>query len=146
MSVCFEKKLLIDDSTVEEVVKVSHDILKDMGLKIMKEESTKEGRITVFAGEGALVPLVTKGLLAPLGLDNYTRAAQRSGVHVVVLPSEKGIYLYVCGLALDEATGEPEKYSKEDLLEEVTDTLEAWDFEEKFIRKILTKFPKIKEV
>jgi hypothetical protein len=144
MSVCFEKKLLISNATVDEVVKVCHDVLRDMGLKIMKEESTKEGQTTVFAGEGALVPLMTKALLSPLGLD--IRAAQRSGIHIVISPSEKGIHLYACGLALDELNGKLEKYTKEELTEEVTDTLEAWDFEDKFIQKISTRFPKVKEI
>lgn len=146
MSVCFERKLLISSATVDEVVKVCHDVLRDMGLKIMKEESTKEGQTTVFAGEGALVPLMTKALLSPLGLDNYVRAAQRSGIHIVISPSEKGIHLYACGLALDESTGKLEKYTKEELMEEVTDMVEAWDFENKFIQKISTRFPKVKEI
>ena len=146
MSVCFRKKLLISDATVDEVVKVCHDVLRGMGLKIMKEESTKEGQTTVFAGEGALVPLMTKALLSPLGIDNYVRAAQRSGIHIVISPREKGIHLYACGLALDELTGKLEKYTKEELMEELTDMVEAWDFEDKFIQKISTRFPKVKEI
>ena len=146
MSVCFERKLLISNATVDEVVKICHDVLRDMGLKIMKEKSTKEGQTTVFAGEGALVPLMTKALLSPLGLDNYIRAAQRSGIHIVISPSEKGIHLYACGLALDESTGKLEKYTKEELMEEVTDMVEAWDFEGKFIQEISTRFPKVKEI
>ena len=146
MSVCFRKKLFIGNATVDEVVKVCHDILRRMGLKIMKEESTKEGQTTVFAGEGALVPLMTKVLLSPLGIDNYVRAAQRSGIHIVVSPSKKGTHLYACGLALDELTGQLEKYTKEELMEEVTDMVEAWDFEDKFIQEISTRFPKVKEI
>ena len=146
MSVCFKKKLLISNATVDEVVKVCHEVLKDMGLKITKEEATKEGQTTVFAGEGALVPLMTKALLSPLGLDKYVRAAQRSGIHVVISPSKKGIHLYACGLALDELTGKLEKYTKEELMEELTDMVEAWDFEDKFIQKISTRFPKVKEI
>lgn len=146
MSVCFRKELLISNATVDEVVKVCHDVLRSMGLKIMKEESTKEGKTTVFAGEGALVPLMTKALLSPLGIDNYVRAAQRSGIHIVISPSEKGIHLYACGLALDESTGKLEKYTKEELMEEVTDMVEAWDFEDKIIQKISTRFPKVKEI
>ncbi|UCB61293.1 MAG: hypothetical protein JSW72_04390 [Candidatus Bathyarchaeota archaeon] len=146
MSVCFKKKLFISNATGDEVVKVCHDVLKSMSLKIMKEESTKEGQTTVFAGEGAVVPLMTKALLSPLGLDSYVQAAQRSGVHIVISPSEKGTHLYACGLALDELTGKLEKYTREELTEEVTDILEAWDFENKFIQKILTRFPKVKEI
>ena len=133
-------------ATVDEVVKVCHDILRRMGLKIMKEEPTKEGQTTVFAGEGALVPLMTKVLLSPLGIDNYVRAAQRSGIHIVISPSKKGPHLYACGLALDELTGQLEKYTKEELMEEVTDMVEAWDFEDKFIQEISTRFPKVKEI
>jgi hypothetical protein len=36
-----------------------------MDLQITKEESTKEGRITVFDGEGALVPFLTRTYYLP---------------------------------------------------------------------------------
>ena len=146
MSVCFKKKLLISNATVDEVVKVCHEVLKDMGLKITKEEATKEGQTTVFAGEGALVPLMTKALLYPLGLDDYVRSAQRSGIHIVISAGEDGIHLVACGIALDEVTGELEEYTKEDFMEEVTDTLEATDFEDKFVNKILARFPMTEEI
>lgn len=145
MAVCLGKEFLIHDATVDEVIDACQKALREMGLKIIKRELTSEGRTTVLAGEGALVPLMMKALLVPLGLDDYVRAAQRSGVHIVISPSEDGIHLYVCGIALDEATGKLEKYTKEDIMEEVTDALEVWDFEDKFINKIKATF-KIKEI
>ena len=38
------------------------------------------------------------------------------------------------------------KYTKEEVVEEVTSTMEALDFENKFIRRILTHFPKAKQI
>ena len=146
MSVCFERELLIRGTNVDEVVNACHKALREMGLKIRKVESTKEGRTTVFAGEGALVPLLTKAFLYPLGLDDYVRSAQRSGIHIVISAGEDGIHLVACGIALDEVTGELEEYTKDDLMEKVTDTLEAWDFEDKFINKISARFRKIEEI
>ena len=146
MSVCFERELLILDADVDKVVNTCHATLKEIGLEVVKTESTKDGKITVFAGEGALVPLLTKALLYPLGLDDYVRSAQRSGIHVMISPSADGIHVFACGIALDEVTAKLEEYTKEDLIEELTDTLEAWDFEDKFINKILKSFPQSKEL
>jgi len=146
LSVCFERELLIHGTDVDQVVNACHKALGEMGLKIRKVESTKEGRTTVFAGEGALVPLMTKAFLHPLGLDDYVRSAQRSGIHIVISAGEDGIHLVACGIALDEVTGELEEYTKEDFMEEVTDTLEATDFEDKFVNKILARFPMTEEI
>jgi hypothetical protein len=146
LSVCFERELLILDTDVKKVVKACHTFIKEMGLEVVKTESAKEGKVTVFAGEGGLVPLLTKALLYPLGLDDYVRAAQRSGIHIMISPSEDGVHVLTCGIALDEVTAKLEEYTKEDLIEELTDTLEAWDFEDKFINKILKSFPKSKEL
>jgi hypothetical protein len=49
-------------------------------------------------------------------------------------------------MALDETTGKLARYTKEDLVEEVTNTMEALDFENKFINKIRVAFPKAKEI
>ncbi len=146
MSVCFERELLIVNTNVDKVVNACHTTLKEIGLKVMKTESTKEGKTTLFAGEGRLVPLLTKALLYPLGLDDYIPSAQRSGIHIMISPRADGIHVIVCGIALDEMTAKLEEYTKEDFIEEVTDTLEAWDFEEKFIKKLLKSFPKSKEL
>jgi hypothetical protein len=146
LSVCFERELLILDPNVDKVVNACHTILKEIGLNVMKTESTKEGKTTFFAGEGILIPLLTKTLLYPLGLDDYVRSAQRSGIHIMISPRADGIHVIVCGIALDEVTAKLEEYTKDDLIEEVTDTLEAWDFEERFIKKILKNFPKSKEL
>jgi hypothetical protein len=116
-----------------------------MGLKVTKEEKTKEGSTIVLASEGALVPLTLRTLLYPFSLQQYVKAAQRSGVHVVISPSEEGVIVYSCGLALDELTGKPAKYSEEDV-EEFTDTMEALDFENKFVRKMKSIFPKTREI
>jgi hypothetical protein len=56
------------------------------------------------------------------------------------------VILYSCGLALDELTGKPAKYISDENLEEITDTMEALDFENKFIKKIRTTFPESKEI
>jgi hypothetical protein len=146
LSICFERELLIPGTNVSEVVDACHKALRDIGLKMIKEESTKEGQTTAFAGEGRLVPLITKTLLSPFGLDDYVRAAQRSGVHIVISADKEGVRLYACGIALNEVTGKLEEYTEEDLMEEVTDTLEAWDFEDKFINKISAIFPKTEEI
>ncbi|MCJ7559255.1 hypothetical protein MUO79_01390, partial [Candidatus Bathyarchaeota archaeon] len=68
------------------------------------------------------------------------------GMHVVISPSKDGIHLYSCGIALDEITGKLAKYTKDEVVEEVTDTMEALDFENKFIKRILEHFPKSKQV
>ncbi len=146
MSVCLERTFLIPDATVDSVTDVCHKILRDMRLKIIKREAVEQEQTTILAGEGSLIPLITKVLLYPLGLDDYVQAAQRSGVHIVISPADKGVYLRVCGIALGEATGKPEEYTKEDFMEEVTDTLEAWNFEDRFINRIKAAFPKTKEI
>ena len=146
MSVCFERKFLIPDASVEKVVEASNRVLKEMGLKILEEESDAKGDIVVLAGEGRLAPLIVRALLQPFGLDDYVDAAQRSGVHVVVSPSKTGVHLNLCGIALSETTGKYKDYTREDVVEEVTDTLEAWDFEEQFINRLSATFPRIKKM
>ena len=114
-------------------------------MKIMQTQKTPEGSDIVLAGEGALVPLTLRTLLYPFSLQNFIKAAQRSGVHVVISPSPEGVVIYSCGLALDELTGKPAKYDEEDV-EEITDTMEALDFENKFLAKIKARFPRTKEI
>jgi hypothetical protein len=117
-----------------------------MKLKIEKEESTRDGKTTIFAREGALVPLVLKTLLFPFSMSEYVKAAQRSGLHVVVSPGEDGIHVYSCGIALDEVTGKLAKYTKDEVTEEVTDMIEALSFEDRFIKGLLKRFPKARQV
>jgi hypothetical protein len=145
-AVCLEKEVLIKDASVDEVISFCNEALKGMKLKIKKEESSRDGKTTIFASEGALVPLVLKTLLFPFSLGEYVKAAQRSGMHVVISPSKDGIHLYSCGIALDEITGKLAKYTKDEVVEEVTDTMEALDFENKFIKRILEHFPKSKQI
>jgi hypothetical protein len=145
-AVCLERKLLIPEAKVDDVALACQKAFKEMGLKIMKTEKTREGSTTVMAEEGALVPLTLRTLLYPFSLQQYVKAAQRSGVHVVISPSEKDVIIYSCGLALDELTGKLAKYASDEDIEEITDTMEALDFENKFIMKIKTLFPKTKEI
>jgi hypothetical protein len=145
-AVCLEKEVLIEGASVEEVISFCNEALKGMKLKIKKEESSRDGKTTIFASEGALVPLIMKTLLFPFSLGEYVRVAQRSGMHVVISQSKDGIHLYSCGIALDEITGKLAKYTKDEVVEEVTDTMEALDFENKFIRRILEHFPKSKQI
>jgi hypothetical protein len=144
-AICLEKKLLIPEANVEDVASACQEALKDMGLKIMHTEKTPEGSDIVLAGEGALVPLTLRTLLYPFSLQNFIKAAQRSGVHVVISPSPEGVVIYSCGLALDELTGKPAKYDEEDV-EEITDTMDALDFENKFLARIKATFPRTKEI
>jgi len=144
-AVCLEKKLLIPEAKLEDVASTCQKTLKDMGLKIMHTEKTPEGSDIVLAGEGALVPLTVRTLLYPFSLQNFIKAAQRSGVHVVISPSPEGVVVYSCGLTLDELTGKPAKYDEEDV-EEITGTMEALDFENKFLAKIKKTFPRTKEI
>jgi len=144
-AVCLERRLLVPDAKVDDVALACQKAFKEMGLKIMKTEKTKEGSTTVLAGEGALVPLTLRTLLYPLSIQHYVKAAQRSGVHVVISPSEEGTTIYSCGLALDELTGKPARFSDEDI-DEITNTLEALDFENKFMKKMKKQFPKTKEI
>jgi hypothetical protein len=76
----------------------------------------------------------------------YIKKAQRSGMHVVVSPSKDGIHVYSCGIALSEITGKLASYTKDEVVEEVTDAAEAWDFENRFIKKILEHFPNAKQI
>jgi hypothetical protein len=144
-AVCLERKLLVPDAKVDDVALACKKAFKEMGLKVMKAEKSKEGSATVLAGEGALVPLTLRTLLYPLSIQHYIKAAQRSGVHVVISPSEEGTTIYSCGLALDELTGKPARFSDEDI-DEITNTLEALDFENKFMKKMKEQFPKTKEI
>jgi hypothetical protein len=144
-AVCSERRFLIPDAKVDDVASVCHKAFKEMGLKIMESEKTRDGSTTVLAGEGALVPLTLRTLLYPFSLQQYVKAAQRSGVHVVLSSSEGDVILYSCGLVLDELTGKPAEHVSDEDVEEVTGTLEALDFESKFIKKIKAMFPKTKE-
>jgi hypothetical protein len=145
-AVCQERKLVVPDAKVDDVTLACQKAFKEMGLKVMKTERTKEGSTTVLAGEGALVPLTLRTLLFPFSIQQYVEAAQRSGVHVVISPSKEGTMIYSCGLALDEITGKPAKSFSDEDMDEITNTMEALDFENKFIKKIKELFPKTKEV
>jgi len=141
-----DREVLIKDASVDEVVDFCSQALKGMRLRIEKEESSQEGRTTIFASEGAVVPLTLKVLLFPFSLSEYVRSAQRSGMHIVISPAKDGIHVYSCGIALDEVTGKLAEYTKDEIVEEVTNTMEALDFENKFIKRILVKFPKAKQI
>jgi len=146
-AVCLKKEILIQGASVDEVINFCKEALKEMRLKTKKEESTSDGKTTIFASEGAIVPLILKTLLSPIfNLGDYVKQAQRSGLHVVVSPSKDGIHVYSCGIALSETTGKLASYTKDEVAEEVTDAVEAWDFENKFIKKILEHFPKAKQI
>jgi hypothetical protein len=143
-AVCVLKELIIPSVSVDQVLDVCHRVFKEMGLKIMKD-STREGRTTVLAGESALLPLTLRALLYPFSLAEYLKMAQRSGVHVVASQEKDGVHLRTCGVALDEISGKPEKYTKDEIMEEANSMLEAMDFEQKFIKKIKDEFPGITE-
>jgi hypothetical protein len=145
-AVCLEREILVEDASMDEVTSFCNEALKRMRLNVKKEESSREGKTTIFASEGELVPLVLKTLLFPFSLNEYIRKAQRSGLHVLISQNKDGIHVYSCGLALDEFTGKLAKYTKDEVIEEVTNTMEAWDFENKFIKKILEHFPKAKQI
>jgi len=145
-AVCLRREILIKDASMVEVTSFCNEALKGMRLNIKKEESTHEGKTTIFASESELVPLVLKTLLFPFSLNDYVRKAQRSGLHVLISPNKDGIHVYSCGLALDDFTGKLAKYTKDEVIEEVTNTMEALDFENKFIKKILEHFPKAKQI
>jgi hypothetical protein len=145
-AVCLEKEVLIKGTTIDEVISFCNEVLKEMRLKIGKEESDRDGKTTIFASEGALVPLVLKTLLFPFSMNEYVKAAQRSGMHVVISPSEDGIHVYSCGIALDEVTGKLAKYTKDEVVEEVTDMMEALSFEDRFIKGLLKRFPKARQI
>ena len=145
-AVCLERKLLIPGAKVDDVASACQKALKEMRLKVTKEEKTKDGSTTVLAVEGALEPLTLRTLLYPFSLQHYIKEAQRSGVHVVVSPTEDGAMIYSCGLALDELSGKPAEYVSDEDVEELTGMMEAIDFENKFIKKIKKLFPKTKEM
>jgi hypothetical protein len=145
-AVCLEKRFLIPGAKADDVASVAQKALKEMGLKVTHSEKTPEGSTTVLAGERALVPLTLRTLLYPFSLQQFIKSAQRSGVHVVISPSEDGAILYSCGLALDESTGKPAEYASDEDIEEITDTMEALDFEGKFMGKMKAAFPRAKEI
>ncbi len=145
-TVFFEREVLIEDASMDEVTSFCNEALKGIGLRIKEEELSRDGKTTIFASEGALVPFMLKVLLFPLSLGEYVKRAQRSGLHVLISPCEDGIHVYSLGLALDEVTGRLANYTKDEVLEKVTNTMEALDFENKFIRKILGHFPKAKQI
>jgi hypothetical protein len=146
MAACMATEYVIRNATAEQVVDGCRQAVGEMGLQVIREESTDDGQISVLAGEGALVPFVVKALQVPLGLDDFVRAAQRTGVHIGISPQEEAIHLYVCGIALEETSGKFERFTEADLMEQVTDTMEAWDFKDQFAQKIKARFPKIEEV
>jgi len=145
-AVCLERRLLVPNAKVDEVASACQNAFREMGLRVKKTEKAENGSTTVFAGEGALLPLTLRVLLFPFSLQPYVKAAQRSGVHVVVSPWEGGTMIYSCGLALDELTGEPAKYVSDEDVEEITGTMEALDFENKFLTKMKHIFPGTKEM
>ena len=145
-AVCLERKILVPGASVDEVAAACQKAFKEMGLKIVKSEKTEEGKTDVLAGEGAIGPLILRKLLYPFSLQQYIKSALRSGVHVAISPSKEGVILYSCGLALDEQTGKLARYVSDENLEEITDTMEALDFENKFIKKIGITFPESKEI
>ncbi len=145
MSVCLERHFVIKDVSVEEVIHACNKILREMDLKIVEEVTSQRGLTTILAGEGALVPLITSALLNPLGLDDYLQTAQRTGIHVVISPEKHGVNLYVCGVAFDEIRGK-KKHTKEEVMEEVTETIESWHFEDRFTKKMCVVFPNMQEM
>lgn len=145
-AVCFDREVLVKDASVDEVVSFCNQALKAMRLRIDKEKSSRDGKTTIFASEGALVPLTLKVLLSPFNFQEYVKKAQRSGLHVVVSSDKAGVHVYSCGIALDEITGKLAKYTKDKIVEEVTNTLDELDFENKFVKRILEHFPKAKQI
>lgn len=145
-AVCSDRKFLIPDAKIDEVTLACQKALKEMGLKIIETEKTMEGNTSVLAGERALVPLTLRTLLYPFSIEQYVKAAQRSGVHIVLSTSKEGVMLYSCGLVLDELTGRPVNHISDEDEEDITGTLEALDFENKFLGKIRTVFPNTKEI
>jgi hypothetical protein len=145
-AVCFEREFFIKDVPFDKVTSYCVEALKKMRLRIEKEESAGDGKTTIFASEGALVPLILKALLFPFSLGEYVKSAQRSGLHLLISPDKDGTHVYFCGLALDEVTGKLANYAKDEVIEEVTSTMEALDFENRFIKRIQKRFPKAKQI
>jgi hypothetical protein len=145
-AVCFERKFVIPNAKTDEVSSACQKAFKDMGLKVMKTEKSADGSATVLAGEGALLPLTVRTLLYPLSIQHYVKAAQRSGIHLVISPSPTGTVLYFCGLMLDEITGKPVEQLSDADMDEITNTIEALDFENKFLNKMKELFPKTREI
>jgi hypothetical protein len=143
-SVCLNRKFLIKGVSIDQVGSESHRILKEIGLKL-KKEATIDGNTSIFAAEGALVPITMRVISYPLRLSEYISSAQRAGIHILLTPAPDGVNMYVCGFSVGDLSGRPEKYP-EVSIEEVTDTLKALDFEEKFINTIVSSFADIKEV
>jgi hypothetical protein len=125
---------------VEAVVAAVNTALQNMGLKIKNSETFEGGKSSIFATEGAWLPIILRIFTLPLTVKDYTQSAQRGGIHLIVTPSDEGVRVNVCGLALDEITGRPETYP-EPSMEQVTDTLKSLDFEEKFISNLMISFP-----
>jgi hypothetical protein len=139
-TVCSNRLVLIRGSHLDAVVGAVEVALKEMGLKIKKSESFEGGKTSIFAAESAWLPITLKMITFPLTIKDYTKSAQRGGIHLLVTPSGDGVRVNVCGIALNEITGRPEKYP-EPSMEEVTDTLKSLDFEEKFINNLRFSFP-----
>jgi hypothetical protein len=144
-AVCSYRKLLIRDASLDQVTDVCKMALKEIGLKVKKSESTKEGTTSIFAAQGALIPLTMKILSHPFGEDDYLKSAQRSGIHLLIAPATDGVHISYCGIALNDATGRPEKYP-EVTIEEVTDTLDSLEFEDKFLKALKSASFKIEEI
>jgi len=144
-AVCYERKFVIPNADVDEVFSACQKAFKNMGLRVMNTEKSSDGSETVLAGERALVPLTIRTLLYPLSIQHYVKAAQRSGIHVVISPSKAGTLLYFCGLMLDEITGKPMEDLSDADMDDITNTMEALDFENKFLTKIREMFPTMKE-
>ena len=145
-AVCFDEEVLIENASVDAVVGFCNQALKTMRFRIEKEEPNPDGKTTIFASEGALLPLTIKVLLYPFNLQDYVKRAQRSGLHIVVSSDQAGVHVYSCGIALREVSGKLAEYTKDEIAEEVSNTLDELDFENKFVKRILEHFPKAKQI
>ena len=139
-SVCENRKFLVKNASLDQLANACSQALKDMGLKIIDSKSTPDGKSSIFAAEGAALPLIMKTLSYPLRMEDYLKSAQRSGIHVLLAPGEGGIFLHVCGIALENLSGRPEKYPEVNI-EEVTDTIKNLELEKRFIKRITSAFP-----
>ena len=70
MAICLENEFFIPKISVERVIEICQESLQEMNLHKINEETDVNGRTVILAGERALVPLITKALLNPLGLDD----------------------------------------------------------------------------